>query len=81
MYGSPIADTIAYTRPDEFVISGTAKRAGRITIVEKVRVSSDLSTLTMRYSMRNRDGKEANSIAVFKRETGKPELCTHTQAV
>jgi len=66
--GSPIADTIAYTRMDDLTISGTAKKAGVITVIETVSVSRDYSALTMKYSIRSREGQQASSIAVFKRE-------------
>lgn len=66
--GSPIADTISYTRVDHLTIHGTAKRAGNITLVEAVSVSDDCSTLTMKYSIRGRDGQETSGIAVFKKE-------------
>ena len=63
-----MADTVAYTRVDRFRISGTAKRAGRISLTEALIVSPDCSTLTMTYSIRGRDGRDANSVAVFRRE-------------
>src|SRR5262245_40872105 len=68
VYGSPVADTIAYKRLDNLLISGTAKKAGIITVIEIVSVSHDHSTLTMKYSIRGSDGQEVSSVAVFKKE-------------
>jgi hypothetical protein len=53
---------------DDLTISGTAKKAGVITVIETVSVSRDHSALTMKYSIRSLEGQEASSVAVFKRE-------------
>jgi hypothetical protein len=61
--------TFAYTRMDDLTISGTAKKAGVITVIETFSVSRHYSALTMKYSIRNREGQKASSVAVFKRES------------
>jgi hypothetical protein len=63
-----ISRSVAYTRMDDLTILVTAKKAGVITVIETVSVSRDYSTLTMKYSIRSREGQQAGSIAVFKRE-------------
>ena len=65
--GSPLAESIAYTRLDRFTISGIAKRRGCQTMRETVLVSADEEKLIMRYSLRDRDGEETSQCAVFKR--------------
>ena len=66
--GSPLADVIAYTRPNRFRIDGVAKKDGRVVLTESVTVSEDGRALTMGYVTRLPDGRDATSIAVFKRQ-------------
>jgi hypothetical protein len=66
--GSPLADVIAYTRPDRYRIEGVAKKDGRVVLTESVTVSEDGWTLTMGYVTRLPDGRDATSVAVFKRQ-------------
>src|SRR4051794_39861009 len=54
--GSPLADAIAYTRPDRYRIDGIAKNKGRVVLTESVTVSEDGRALTMGYVMRLPDG-------------------------
>jgi hypothetical protein len=65
--GSPLVDTIAYTRPGPYRIEGTARKAGSVIFTEVVIDASDLSSLTMTFSIRGRGGHTANNIAVFIR--------------
>jgi len=65
--GSPLADVIAYTRPERNRIDGVAKKAGRVVLTESVTVSQDGRALTMGYVMRLPDGRDVTSVAVFKR--------------
>jgi hypothetical protein len=66
--GSPLADVIAYTRPERNRIDGVAKKAGRVVLTESVTVSQDGRSLTMGYVMRLPDGRDVTSVAVFKRQ-------------
>ena len=66
--GSPLADVIAYTRPDRYRIDGVAKKDGRVVLTESVTVSEDGRVLTMGYVMRLPDGRDVASVAVFKRQ-------------
>ena len=68
--GSPLADTIAYTRLDSHHLSATAKKAARVTLTEMVSISPDGNTLTLTYCIVGRGGPTANSVAVFRREPG-----------
>ncbi len=66
--GSPLADVIAYTRPDRYRIDGVAKKNGRVVLTESVTASEDGRMLTMGYVTRLPDGRDVASIAVFKRQ-------------
>jgi len=66
--GSPLADVIAYTRPDRYRIEGVAKQDGRVVLTESIKASEDGRLLTMGYVMRLPDGRDMTSIAVFKRQ-------------
>lgn len=74
VHGSPIADTIAYTRVDIRSITGTAKRGGRLRFEETVTVSEDGRRLTTNFSIPTRNGERTKSVAVFERVTDGTEL-------
>ncbi|HEV2115763.1 MAG TPA: hypothetical protein VGR48_07050 [Terriglobales bacterium] len=66
--GSPLADTMAYTRVNEFQISGTGKKGGVITLTETAAVSSDGNTLTLTFCLHPGTPQAAESSAVFRRQ-------------
>ena len=68
--GSPLADTIAYTRVDAHHISGIAKKNGCISIRESVATSPEGHILTLTYSIYGDVQEVANGIAVFERAVG-----------
>jgi len=65
--GSPVADTIAYTRLDSHAISGTAGRQGVVTIREKLVVAEEEDSMRMTYAVFRGKKKVARGIAVFER--------------
>jgi hypothetical protein len=68
--GSPLADTIAYTRVDPHHISGIAKKNGSISIRERVATSPEGHILTLTYSIYADVQEVANGIAIFERTAG-----------
>ena len=66
--GSPLADTIAYTRVNEFQISGTGKKGGVITLTETAAVSSDGNTLTLTFCLHPGTPQATERSAVFRRQ-------------
>jgi|SRR5579872_2991085 len=65
--GSPLADTIAYTRVDAHHILGIAKKDGYISIRESVATSLEGHILTLTYSIYVNVQEVATGIAVFER--------------
>jgi hypothetical protein len=64
--GSPVPDTIAYTRVNTHTISGTAKRNGNISIRETLTACPEGHALTLTYSVYRGAGELANGTAVFE---------------
>jgi hypothetical protein len=64
--GSPLIDSMAYTRPAPFTLHGKGKKAGVVVLTETVDLKAD--TLTITYSIRNASGGFVTSVAVFDRE-------------
>ena len=60
--GSPVADTISYTRTDRNSISGRGKKNGVVA------VAPDSRTLTLSYSIYQGPRVAANGIAVFEKD-------------
>jgi len=65
--GSPVADTIAYTRLDSHTISGTACKQGIIAIRETLVAAEEGDSMRMTYSVFRGKKKVARGIAVFER--------------
>jgi hypothetical protein len=63
--GSPLADSIAFTRFDAFSISGTARRHGALALSEMMTVSADGNLLTHVFSIYGRE--RVAGVAVFER--------------
>jgi hypothetical protein len=64
--GSPTIDSMAYTRPGPFTISGTGKKGGVVVLKETIDFRGD--TLTITYLLRHPSGDFTTSVAVFERE-------------
>ena len=67
VHGSPLVDTVAYTRPGPARIDGVARKAGVEVFRESVAVTADGQTLTTTISVQRPDGSTAASVAVFNR--------------
>jgi hypothetical protein len=67
--GLPIADFIAYTRVDNYSISGTGKKNGVVTVNETITVAQDGGTLTLIYSVQTGASPVARGLAVFDRQS------------
>ena len=63
--GTPLADTVAYRRPDSRTLKGIVKKAGNVVLLETAVVSRDGKTLTGTYS--SPDGKPVG-VAVFDKQ-------------
>ena len=63
--GSPLVETMSYTRPEPNRIDGVGSKAG--TVVFREVAMTDGQTLTMALAIRRPDGNEAEAIVVFRR--------------
>lgn len=63
--GSPLVDSIAYTRVDSHTIAGTGYKQSTQVLVETVSVSKDLKSLTVDYKIQIGDRIAAYGTAVF----------------
>jgi hypothetical protein len=63
--GSPLVDSIAYTRIDKHTIEGTGYKQSREVLAETVSVSKDHTSLTIDYKIKIGDRLAAYGIAVF----------------
>jgi hypothetical protein len=70
--GSPLVDTIAYTRPAPTRIDGVARKSGAVVFRETITVSADGETLTTALVMLRSDGSPVESVAVFTRASEHP---------
>ena len=66
--GSPVADTISYTRPDARTITGAGRKQGQLSLTESVNVSGDGQTLTVRYGIFVGGRQVANGLPSFHRQ-------------
>ncbi len=64
--GSPLVDTIAYTRTDRNAIMGIGKKDGLVSVTETVVASPDEHTLTMIYTYMMGERVVAQGVAVFQ---------------
>jgi hypothetical protein len=71
VHGSPLVDTVAYTRPGPGQIDGIARKAGVEVFRETVTVTPDGLTLTTTISVQRSDGRTMDSVAVFDRVDAK----------
>lgn len=67
--GSPIADTISYTRPDPARIFGAGKKNGLTSLQETLVVAPGRNTLTITYSIHAGGKVVAEGAAVFQRDS------------
>ena len=65
--GSPLVETMSYTRPEPNRIDGVARKAGVVVFAETVVVSDDGETLAAMIAFRLPDGRTRESVAVFTR--------------
>ena len=65
--GSPLMDTIALTRPSPHVIVGTGKKAGAVTLTDRLTASPDGQVLTLRYSILDGQQEVAKGTGIFER--------------
>jgi len=63
--GSPLVDSIAYTRVNSHSISGEGKRNGAIALKETATVENGI--LTLSYSIHSGDRVVATGVAVFEK--------------
>ena len=66
--GSPLVDSIAYTRIDSHTITGTGYKQSTMLLVETVSVSNDRTSLTIDYKIKIGDRIAAYGSAVFTPE-------------
>lgn len=64
--GSPVAETIAYTRNGAEIV-GTARKNDSVCLRETIEVSADRMLMTMRYSILSGEKEVASEVAVFER--------------
>jgi len=64
--GSPVAQTIAYTRNGSH-IDGTARKNGAVCLREAIEVSTDGMRMTMKYFILAGEQEVASGVAVFER--------------
>ena len=67
VHGSPLVDTVAYTRPGPGRIDGVARKAGTVVFTETVVVTADGATMTTTITMQRPDGSVLETVAVFDR--------------
>ena len=65
--GTPLADTVAFTRPDKRVLDGTAKKRGQIVVREKLTVSPNGRRIAHEYSVTDGAGVTTPYTAVWDR--------------
>jgi hypothetical protein len=66
--GSPIVETIAYTRTNRNSISGIGKKDGAVSLTETAAVDSEGRTLTLSYSIHLGAEVVASGVAVFEKQ-------------
>jgi hypothetical protein len=65
--GTPLADTIAFTRPDKRVLEGTAKKRGQIVVREKMTVAPNGRRIAHEFSVTDGAGVTTPYTAVWDR--------------
>ena len=65
--GSPLMDTIACTRLAPYVIAGTGKKAGAVTLTDTLAASPDGELLTLTYSIFDGNQEVAKGTGIFER--------------
>jgi hypothetical protein len=65
--GSPLVETMTYTRPGPRRIDGVARKAGVVIFRETVVVSDDGDTMAAMVAIQRPDGTTIESVAVFSR--------------
>ena len=66
--GSPVVETIAYTRSNQLTIVGTGKKHGAVSLTETVMVDPKAGRLTLDYQLHNGDQVLASGLACFQRD-------------
>jgi hypothetical protein len=71
--GSPLVDTMAYTRTGPRRIDGVARKSGVVVFRETVIVSDDGDTMAARLAIQRPDGGTLETVAVFDRAVRQAE--------
>jgi mono/diheme cytochrome c family protein len=67
--GDPSRDTTAWTRTDASTLTGTNRKAGKITTTQKRAFSADGKTFTLTTTGTNAQGQTVNNVEVFEKQT------------
>jgi hypothetical protein len=67
VHGSPVADTISYTRLDPHNIVGTGRKDGLVSLEETITVSETGSFLTLRFVIYRLGRQVASGVAVLEK--------------
>jgi hypothetical protein len=65
--GSPVADTISYSRAGDHTIHGVAMKNGQVALMESLTVFPDAGTLMLTYTILKSAEKVASGAALFRR--------------
>lgn len=66
--GSPLIDTVAYTKIDDNTFEGTSKKAGKIASTVKISVAKDGKTMTVTVKGKNAKGEATSDVVVYDRQ-------------
>jgi hypothetical protein len=66
--GSPMIDTIAYTKIDDNTFEGTSKKAGKVVSNVKIVVAKDGKTMTVTVKGKNAKGEAVSDVIAYDRQ-------------
>lgn len=66
--GSPMIDTVAYTKIDDNTFEGTSKKAGKLVSNVKIVVAKDGKTMTVTVKGKNAKGEAISDMVVYDRQ-------------